>query len=152
MRPPSATGVRRSARPVSPTPGSPHPVPSSRLPVPTSSLIPSKRAYGASPHLPNGGGPLHSYSESNAGNLQLPVNKKKKGRRGSAGSIGSVVSATPTTPGGVIGRDTADLDPDAWMSGEAAGAIVDAANKNGRPLLRSVRRRRSSFSAADVII
>ncbi|KAG8895367.1 cell division control protein 14 [Tulasnella sp. 403] len=146
-RPMTAMGTRRAPRPVSPSPGSPHPVPTSRLPVPSGSLIPSKRGYAAA--LPNGGGPLHAHSDTNT--LQVPIRRKTKGRRGSAGSVGSVVSNT-TSPGGVIGKDTAELDPDAWMSGEAAGAIVNTANKNERPLLRSVRRRRSSFSAADVIV
>ncbi|KAG9014961.1 cell division control protein 14 [Tulasnella sp. JGI-2019a] len=152
MRPPSAMGTRRAARPVSPSPsGSPRPIQSSRLPVPTS-LIPSKRGYGgASPHLPNGGGPIHSFSETSTATLQLPLGKKKKGRRGSAGSVGSVVS-TATTNAGITGGDSALLDPDAWMSGEAAGAVVDKQGKTERPLLRNVRKRRSSFSAADVII
>lgn len=151
MRPPSAMGSRRAARPVSPSPsGSPKPIQSSRLPVP-SSIIPSKRGYGgASPHLPNGGGPIHAFSETSTTTLQLPPGKKKKGRRGSAGSVGSVVSTATTN--GITGGDGALLDPDAWMSGEAAGAVVDKQGKSDRPLLRSVRRRRSSFSAADVII
>ncbi|KIO30890.1 hypothetical protein M407DRAFT_221992 [Tulasnella calospora MUT 4182] len=172
MRPPSALGTRRAARPVSPSPGSPQPIPGSRLPVPTSTLIPSKRGYGAAgvttPGLPNGGGPLHSYSDSNTATLQVPGGSKpatrgavaaaKKGRRGSAGSIGSVVSTS--SPGGngspSISRDiSTEMDPDAWMSGEAAGAILEKGGikeKGERPLLRSVRRRRSSFSNADVII
>lgn len=151
MRPPSAMGTRRAARPVSPSPsGSPKPIQNSRLPVP-SSLIPSKRGYGgASPHLPNGGGPIHAFSETSTATLQIPPGKKKKGRRGSAGSIGSVVSTATTN--GINGGDSALLDPDAWMSGEAAGAVVNKQGKSDRPLLRSVRRRRSSFSAADVII
>ncbi|KAG8865267.1 hypothetical protein FRB96_000157 [Tulasnella sp. 330] len=124
MRPPSAMGSRRAARPVSPSPsGSPKPIQNSRLPVP-SSLIPSKRGYsGASPHLPNGGGPIHAFSETSTTTLQLPPGKKKKGRRGSAGSIGSVVSTA--TASGITGGDSALLDPDAWMSGEAAGAVVN---------------------------
>ncbi|KAG8904993.1 hypothetical protein FRC00_013577, partial [Tulasnella sp. 408] len=156
MRPPSALGTRRAARPVSPSPGSPQPIPGSRLPVPTSTLIPSKRGYGAAgvttPGLPNGGGPLHSYSDSNTATLQVPGASKpatrgavaaaKKGRRGSAGSIGSVVSTS--SPGGgspSISRDiSTEMDPDAWMSGEAAGAILDKSGtkeKGERPLLRS---------------
>ncbi|KAG8975766.1 cell division control protein 14, partial [Tulasnella sp. 427] len=184
MRPPSALGTRRAVRPVSPSPGSPQPIPSSRLPVPTT-LIPSKRGYGVAgpaggaggagirattPGLPNGGGPLHSYSDSSTATLQVPGGSSKpatrgaaaaakKGRRGSAGSIGSVVSvSSPGGGGGSIRGDvsTEQVDPDAWMSGEAAGAILNkSANgkeKGERPLLRSVRRRRSSFSNADVII
>jgi len=98
---------------------------------------------------------LHAFSDTNT--LQIPASKKKKARRGSAGSVGSV-STNPTTPGSGIGsaggNGTETMDPDAWMSGEAAGAVVDAVGGklNGRPLLRSVRKRRSSFSAADVII
>lgn len=40
--------------------------------------------------------------------------------------------------------------PDAWMKTNAS-AVVTPATTSGRPGLRSVRRRRSSFSSADVV-
>lgn len=40
---------------------------------------------------------------------------------------------------------------DAWMSGVDAKAVVEPATKSGRPSIRSVRRRRSSFSSADIL-
>lgn len=42
-------------------------------------------------------------------------------------------------------------EPDAWMKTNAS-AVVTPATTSGRPGLRSVRRRRSSFSSADVVI
>jgi cell division cycle 14 len=40
--------------------------------------------------------------------------------------------------------------PDAWMNKDTSAVVVPG-SKSERPLLRSVRRRRSSFSAADVV-
>lgn len=44
-----------------------------------------------------------------------------------------------------------EQSPDAWMSGLDAQAVVEPATKSGRPSIRSVRKRRSSFSAADLL-
>ncbi|KAG5644942.1 hypothetical protein DXG03_007407 [Asterophora parasitica] len=43
-------------------------------------------------------------------------------------------------------------EPDAWMKTNASAVVTPAATSGGRPGLRSVRRRRSSFSSADVVI
>ena len=45
-------------------------------------------------------------------------------------------------------KRTATTTPDAWVANNVAAIVVP---KSGRPGLRSVRRRRSSFSSADVI-
>lgn len=47
-------------------------------------------------------------------------------------------------------KEKEDEVPD-WMHGEGASAVVVPGSKLERPNLRSVRRRRSSFSAADVV-
>jgi cell division cycle 14 len=47
-------------------------------------------------------------------------------------------------------KEKDDEDPD-WMHGEGANAVVVPGSKSERPNLRSVRRRRSSFSAADIV-
>ncbi|KAG8740632.1 hypothetical protein FRC10_004090 [Ceratobasidium sp. 414] len=47
-------------------------------------------------------------------------------------------------------KEKEDEVPD-WMHGEGASAVVVPGSKSERPNLRSVRRRRSSFSAADVV-
>jgi len=44
-----------------------------------------------------------------------------------------------------------DRVQNAWMSGSAAKEVIVPGSKGERPLLRNVRRRRSSFSAADVV-
>ncbi|KAM6495658.1 tyrosine protein phosphatase [Amanita muscaria] len=41
---------------------------------------------------------------------------------------------------------------DTWMTNNAANVVVPASKTTGRPGLRNVRRRRSSFSSADVIV
>ncbi|CCO30065.1 hypothetical protein BN14_04089 [Rhizoctonia solani AG-1 IB] len=47
-------------------------------------------------------------------------------------------------------KEKEDEDPD-WTHGEGANAVVVPGSKLERPNLRSVRRRRSSFSAADIV-
>ncbi|CAE6422555.1 unnamed protein product [Rhizoctonia solani] len=47
-------------------------------------------------------------------------------------------------------KEQEDEDPD-WTHGEGANAVVMPGSKLERPNLRSVRRRRSSFSAADIV-
>ncbi|QRW01374.1 hypothetical protein RhiLY_00371 [Ceratobasidium sp. AG-Ba] len=47
-------------------------------------------------------------------------------------------------------KEKEDQVPD-WMHSEGASAVVVPGSKSERPNLRSVRRRRSSFSAADVV-
>jgi len=47
-------------------------------------------------------------------------------------------------------RSQAPPAPDAWVNKDTSAVVVPA-SKSERPLLRSVRRRRSSFSAADVV-
>jgi cell division cycle 14 len=47
-------------------------------------------------------------------------------------------------------RSQAPPAPDAWMNKDPSAVVVPG-SKSERPLLRSVRRRRSSFSAADVV-
>jgi len=47
-------------------------------------------------------------------------------------------------------KEKEDEVPD-WMHSEGASAVVVPGSKSERPNLRSVRRRRSSFSAADVV-
>ncbi|KAG6919291.1 hypothetical protein DXG01_007423 [Tephrocybe rancida] len=55
-------------------------------------------------------------------------------------SLTEAVGGVKSKPGG----------PDAWMKANAS-AVVTPATTSGRPGLRSVRRRRSSFSSADVV-
>lgn len=47
-------------------------------------------------------------------------------------------------------RSQAPPAPDAWMNKDPSAVVVPG-SKSERPLLRNVRRRRSSFSAADVV-
>ncbi|KEP53697.1 tyrosine-phosphatase [Rhizoctonia solani 123E] len=53
-------------------------------------------------------------------------------------------------PEGTNDKEQEDEDPD-WTHGEGANAVVMPGSKLERPNLRSVRRRRSSFSAADIV-
>jgi cell division cycle 14 len=48
-----------------------------------------------------------------------------------------------------VGLKLGETD-DAWVT-KNPGAIVAPATKSGRPGLRPIRRRRSSFSSADVV-
>lgn len=57
------------------------------------------------------------------------------------------LAPTPTLPNL---RSQAPPAPDAWMNKDPSAVVVPG-SKSERPLLRSVRRRRSSFSAADVV-
>ncbi|KAF8579044.1 phosphatases II [Ramaria rubella] len=57
------------------------------------------------------------------------------------------LAPTPTIPNL---RSLAPPAPDAWMNKDPSAVVVPG-SKSERPLLRSVRRRRSSFSAADVV-
>lgn len=70
---------------------------------------------------------------------RLPVAAKRPGHR----PTGSVQE----TPASLTAMG---VPPTSWMSKDAA-AVVVAAPKSGRPGLRPIRRRRSSFSAADVV-
>ncbi|KAG8923707.1 cell division control protein 14 [Tulasnella sp. 418] len=129
--PTTSVSTRSMGRPVSPSPvGSSKTVNgNSRLPT----LVPSKRGYTTAAA---GGPPVHANSESNAANLTVK-GRTVSGRRKSSGAFKVGIAEEEEEP-----------EPDAWMSGEAAENIV---TKGDRPLLRNVRRRRSSFSAADVI-
>ncbi|KAG8961767.1 cell division control protein 14 [Tulasnella sp. 419] len=130
--PTTSVSTRSMGRPVSPSPvGSSKTVNgNSRLPT----LVPSKRGYTTAAA---GGPPVHANSESNAANLTVK-GRTVSGRRKSSGAFKV----------GIAEEEEEEPEPDAWMSGEAAENIV---TKGDRPLLRNVRRRRSSFSAADVI-
>ena len=128
--------TRRSGRPASPSPagsGSPHPLSTrsgaSRLPT----LIPSKRGFGA-PH-----GPVHSYSDTNT----LKVRKPSGSSRSGTGPISDALN------GDGEGGEAEEAN-NAWVT-ESAGSVVNPGSKLERPGLRNVKRRRSSFSAADVI-
>jgi cell division cycle 14 len=57
------------------------------------------------------------------------------------------LAPTPTLPNL---RSQAPPAPDAWMNKDPSAVVVPG-SKSERPLLRSVRRRRSSFSSADVV-
>jgi cell division cycle 14 len=61
----------------------------------------------------------------------------------------STSNLTNPEDAGTSGRPGAS--PDAWMSTNAANSVVAPAVKSGRPGLRNVKKRRSSFSAADVV-
>ncbi|KAK7696639.1 hypothetical protein QCA50_001297 [Cerrena zonata] len=70
---------------------------------------------------------------------RLPVASKRPGHRPTTS-----VQESPATLAAM------GIPPVDWMSKDAA-AVVMAAPKSGRPGLRPIRRRRSSFSAADVV-
>lgn len=83
-------------------------------------------------------------------------------RRGAAGgAAAAVLTSDPVATGGSSrGSKNAAGDSsegsskrtaDAWMKKDNAAAVVVPGSKSTRPGLRSVRRRRSSFSAADVV-
>lgn len=57
------------------------------------------------------------------------------------------LAPTPTLPNL---KSHAPPAPDAWMNKDPSAVVVPG-SKSERPLLRSVRRRRSSFSSADVV-
>ncbi|KAF8735653.1 hypothetical protein AX14_001709 [Amanita brunnescens Koide BX004] len=56
------------------------------------------------------------------------------------------------TGGKKAGKGSPATQSDAWMTNNASVVVDPASKTTGRPGLRSVRRRRSSFSAADVIV
>ncbi|KAF8640055.1 hypothetical protein AX17_001297 [Amanita inopinata Kibby_2008] len=64
----------------------------------------------------------------------------------------SSLSEVNIIPGGKkVERNSPEVPPDAWMTNNASAVVVPVSKTTGRPGLRNVRRRRSSFSAADVI-
>lgn len=80
-----------------------------------------------------------------------PVNRKMAGsptpsRLPTLKRSGSTLNeiSTPTT------KQSGMSSSDAWMTNNTAAVVVPA-NKSARPGLRNVRRRRSSFSSADVV-
>ncbi|KAI0921908.1 hypothetical protein AcW2_006750 [Taiwanofungus camphoratus] len=75
---------------------------------------------------------------------RLPTLAAKRAHHNSAASV----QETPTTATAVVKSAVAAAG--AWMTNNAAAVVVPG-SKSERPNLRSVRRRRSSFSAADVI-
>jgi cell division cycle 14 len=64
----------------------------------------------------------------------------------------SEASTLTVTGGKKAGKGSPVIQPDAWMTNNASAVVDPASKTTGRPGLRSVRRRRSSFSAADVIV
>jgi cell division cycle 14 len=53
--------------------------------------------------------------------------------------------------GNADAAEAKNAEANAWMAKDNAAAVVVPGSKSTRPGLRSVRRRRSSFSAADVV-
>lgn len=67
-------------------------------------------------------------------------------RRAAHQSAASVQESPATIAAVVKAAQSSD-----WMSNNAAASVVKPGNKSERPNLRPIRRRRSSFSAADVV-
>ena len=64
----------------------------------------------------------------------------------------SEANVSTVTGGKKAGKGSPVIPSDAWMTNNASAVVDPASKTTGRPGLRSVRRRRSSFSAADVIV
>ncbi|KAF8631257.1 hypothetical protein AX15_002584 [Amanita polypyramis BW_CC] len=65
----------------------------------------------------------------------------------------SSLSEVNLSPGGKkAATDSLAIPTDAWMTNNASAVVDPTSKSSGRPGLRNVRRRRSSFSAADVIV
>ncbi|PFH52587.1 hypothetical protein AMATHDRAFT_139573 [Amanita thiersii Skay4041] len=63
----------------------------------------------------------------------------------------SEVNIVPISGTKKTDENTSVTTSDSWMTNNASAVVLPVSKANGRPGLRSVRRRRSSFSAADVI-
>lgn len=126
------------------TGGRPPPATPSRLPT----LVPAKRSYvvvDADSGAESGPG-----AEGNAGASNGTVKSPTKDGRASP-ATGAAVRRSPRKSGKLKLVD--DTPPgNEWMNGEEASSVVVPSSKSGdRPLLRNVKRRRSSFSSVDVV-
>ena len=124
------------------TGGRPPPATPSRLPT----LVPAKRSYvvvDADSGAESGPGAEGSSGTVN-GTAKSPT---KEGRA----SPTAAVRRSPRKSGKLKLVD--DTPPgNEWMNGEEASSVVVPSSKSGdRPLLRNVKRRRSSFSSVDVV-
>ncbi|KDQ14234.1 hypothetical protein BOTBODRAFT_33022 [Botryobasidium botryosum FD-172 SS1] len=137
LAPPSSSSrlpARRTVRDPSPS-HSPVPVPStSRLPT----LIPSKRSYVLKPPPPL---PLPGPGQHPRLGMTLRARSADKDKGKDKDKDKEAEKE----------EKEKDRVQNAWMSGSAAKEVIVPGTKGERPLLRNVRRRRSSFSAADVV-
>ena len=126
---PMTTRSRAAGRP--PPPETP-----SRLPKPR---IPAKRTYVT--------------LEMDSGNESGPTeNIRAPATNGRAAASSPTGRSTRRKSAGAKLRLVEDpSNSTEWVSSQEAVAVVEPAAKGGRPSLRNVRRRRSSFSSADVV-
>jgi cell division cycle 14 len=126
---PMTTRSRAAGKP--PPPETP-----SRLPKPR---IPAKRTYVT--------------LEMDSGNESGPMeNTRAPATNGRVGAISPTGRSTRRKSAGTKLKLVEDPSASTeWVSSQEAVAVVEPAPKGGRPSLRNVRRRRSSFSSADVV-
>ncbi|KAL4241349.1 protein-tyrosine phosphatase family protein [Abortiporus biennis] len=106
-----------------------------------------KKAKDTTAILPNPTTRSKSKQQQNAAPpSRLPTLAPRRGHRNAALSV----NETPATIAAVVKAATSNAPPDDWMTTNAAAVVVPG-TKSERPNLRSIRRRRSSFSSADVI-
>ena len=114
----------------------PPPETPSRLPKPR---IPAKRTYVT--------------LEMDSGNESGPTdNTRASATNGRVGASSPTGRSTRRKSAGAKLRLVEDPSTSTeWVSSQEAVAVVEPAAKGGRPSLRNVKRRRSSFSSADVV-
>ncbi|KAG8783811.1 cell division control protein 14 [Serendipita sp. 405] len=120
----------------------PPPATPSRLPT----LVPAKRSYVVVDA--DSGAESGSGGEAKGSNAVIGDNKPGKDGRSSPGSA---VRRSPRKSGKLKLVDDTPTNNE-WMNGEEASSVVVPGSKSGeRPLLRNVKRRRSSFSSVDIV-
>ena len=125
----------------------PPPATPSRLPT----LVPAKRSYvvvDADSGAESGPG-----AEGSGGEASAAANDRSKSpvKDGRASPATAAVRRSPRKSGKLKLVDDTPTGTE-WMNGEEASSVVVPSSKSGeRPLLRNVKRRRSSFSSVDVV-
>lgn len=116
----------------------------SRLPT----LIPAKRSYIVAD---NDSGAEGSSKARSSRPISPSGRNKSPARDGRASPTTGIVRRNPRRSSGTKPKLVEENPSNEFLNGEEANSVVVPGSKSERPLLRNVKRRRSSFSAVDVV-
>lgn len=136
----SAAAAAARVRPRTPPPVSPTKGGAATGSRPSPNKIPRLATRAASPQPPRSPSAMATRSTRGAVPSRLPTLIVHTRRTNNAGA--------PAKTG--TGKEGSEKERDAWMKNNPS-AVVKPGTKSERPGLRSIRKRRSSFSAADVV-